>query len=109
MIPRDLFEKMAALALVAIALCGVLSIRAFALDMEDKSDDPAVQYHDSGPLPGDLGGVSSDSSSSLADNILAIRQDMDILLYFVIPCSVAVLIIYLLCKWFCRTFVDSVL
>lgn len=106
MVPRDLFEKMAALALVAILLLGILSFRAFAVDVEDS---PEILYKDSGPLPGDFGDVPPELTASLAADISAIRQDIDIFLYFVIPCSVAVLIVYLLCKWFCRTFVDSVL
>ena len=99
MVPRDQFEKMAVLALVAILLVGILSIKAFALDDENDGFEESIIYQDSGIPPID----------SFREDVSAIRQDLDILLYFVIPASAAVLFVYLLCKWFCRTFVDSVL
>ena len=89
MVPRDLFNKMAVLALVAIILLCVLFVQAFAIEPDEYDD-----YLDSGPIAGE---------------IAAIRRSLEIILYFVIPCSVAVLVVYLLCKWFCSTFVDSVL
>lgn len=57
MIPRDQFEKMAVLALVAILLLAVLSIQAFATDMDDGLEKD-TSYHDSGILPGYPGGSS---------------------------------------------------
>ena len=102
MVPRDLFDRMAALALVAIVLLGILSLDAFAAE---------APYQDSGAAIGDLEGPggSEEPSGSLLAEVAGIRQDMDIILYFVIPVSAAVLFVYLLCKWFCGTFVDSVL
>jgi len=99
LVPRDLFEKMAFLALVAILLVGALSIRAFAAEPDE--------YLDSGPVVEEY--EPGDEVSALLTEISAIRRSNEIFLYFVIPCSVAVLIVYLLCKWFCSTFVDSVL
>ena len=102
MVPRDLFDKMAALALVAIALLAVFSLDAFA------ADNP---YQDSGFVAEDPEGPggSEEPPGDLLTEVAGIRRDMDIFLYFVIPVSVAVLFVYLLCKWFCGTFVDSVL
>lgn len=106
MVPRDLFDRMAILALVAIILFCSLFVRAFATETEE--------YLDSGPIieaPGEGDELSGqeEASSVLLSEIAAIRRSLEIILYFVIPCSVAVLVVYLLCKWFCSTFVDSVL
>ena len=103
MVPRELFNKMAVLALVAIILSCSLFVRAFATETED--------YLDSGPVIEALGDGDEPPSqeATLLSEIAAIRQSLEIILYFVIPCSVAVLVVYLLCKWFCSTFVDSVL
>lgn len=103
MVPCDLFDRMAILALVAIILFCSLFVRAFATETED--------YLDSGPVieaPGD-GDEPPSQEATLLSEVAAIRQSLEIILYFVIPCSVAVLVVYLLCKWFCSTFVDSVL
>ena len=105
MVPRDLFNKMAVLALVAIILLCVLFVQAFAIEPAEYDD-----YLDSGPIAGDIEGEEPPAdSATLLSEIAAIHQSLDIILYFVIPCSVAVLVVYLLCKWFCRTFVESVL
>ena len=48
MVPRDQFEKMAVLALVAILLVGILSIKAFALDDENDGFEESIIYQDSG-------------------------------------------------------------
>ena len=95
MVPRDLFDKMSALALVAIVLVAILSLEAFAAE---------IPYQDSG-----VALEESEEPPGLLAEVAGIRQDMDIILYFVIPVSAAVLFVYLLCKWFCGTFVDSVL
>lgn len=107
MVPRDLFNKMAILALVAIILLFAMFVRALAAEPEE--------YLDSGPVieePGEGGELSEpgqEEADSLLSEVAAIRQSLDIILYFVIPCSVAVIVVYLLCKWFCSTFVESVL
>lgn len=105
MVPRDVFNRMAVLALVAIILLCALFVRAFATETDEYDD-----YLDSGPIAGDIDGEGPPAdSSALLSEIAAIHQSLDIILYFVIPCSAAVLMVYLLCKWFCSTFVDSVL
>ena len=43
------------------------------------------------------------------DNIAAIRRDLDILVYAVIPVAAAVFLIWKFCLWFYRTFVESAL
>ena len=101
MIPRDQFEKMAVLALVAILLLAVFSIQAFATDMDDSFEED-TSYHDSGILPGYPGG-------SFPEDVAAIRRDLEILLYFVVPASAALLFVYLLGRWFYSTFISSVL
>ena len=101
MIPREQFEKMAVLALVAILLLAVFSIQAFATDMDDGLEKD-TSYHDSGILPGYPGG-------SFPEDVAAIRRDLEILLYFVVPASAAILFVYLLGRWFYSTFVASVL
>ena len=102
MVPRDLFNKMAALALVAIFLVAVLSLQAFAA--ETLYQDSGVEIADpEGP------GGSEEPPGDLLAEVVLIRRDMDIFLYFVIPVSAAVLFVYLFCRWFCSTFVDSVL
>ncbi len=101
MVPRDLFDKMAALALVAIALVAILSLEAFAAE---------APYQDSGVVAEESEGPGgSEEPPGLLAEVAGIRRDMDIILYVVIPVSAAVLFVYLLCKWFCSTFVDSVL
>ena len=106
MVPRDLFDRMAILALVAIILFCSLFVRAFATETEEYLDSgPIIEVPGEGDeLPGQV-----EASSVLLAEIAAIRRSLEIILYFVIPCSVAVLVVYLLCKWFCSTFVDSVL
>ena len=101
MVPRDLFNKMAALALVAIILLCVLFVRAYASETEE--------YLDSGPVILDESEEPPVDPSALFSEIAAIHQSLDIMLYFVIPCSAAVLVVYLFCKWFCSTFFESVL
>ncbi len=103
MVPRDLFDRMAILALVAIVLFCSLFVRAFAVETDEYLDSGPVIVDDNGEPP------IGEASSSLLSEVAAIRQSLEIILYFVIPCSVAVLVVYLLCKWFCRTFVESVL
>lgn len=102
MVPRDLFDRMAALALVAIALLLVFSLDAFAAE---------ASYQDSGVMLEDPEGPggSEEPPASLLAEVAGIRQDIDIILYFIIPVSAAVLFVYLFCRWFCGTFVDSVL
>ena len=100
MIPREQFEKMAVLALVAILLLAVFSIQAFATDMDDGLEKD-TSYH-SGILPGYPGG-------SFPEDVAAIRRDLEILLYFVVPASAALLFVYLLGRWFYSTFISSVL
>jgi hypothetical protein len=104
MVPRDLFDRMAILALVAIILFCSLFVRAFAVEADEYLDSGPVIVDDNGEPP-----ISTEDSSSLLSEVAAIRQSLEIILYFMIPCSVAVLVVYLLCKWFCRTFVESVL
>ena len=43
------------------------------------------------------------------DNLAAIRRDLDILVYAVIPVAAAVFLIWKFCLWFYRTFVESAL
>lgn len=105
MVPRDLFNRMAVLALVAIILLCALFVRAFASETDNHDE-----YLDSGFIAGDTEGEEPPiDPTALFSEIAAIHQSLDIMLYFVIPCSAAVLVVYLLCKWFCSTFVDSVL
>lgn len=137
MVPRDLFNRMAILALVAILLAAALSLQAFAAEddfqdsgffpgdtTEDPSGDlsggPSEPYpEDSSPdgseIPPDE--PSEDEPTTLPDDIppglvedvSAIRQSLEILLYFVIPFSAALLFVYKFCMWFYYTFVRSVL
>jgi len=94
MVPRDQFNKMAALALVAIILVALLSFKAFALE---------VDYIDSGPPP-EQGG-----STDLLAEITSIRQSLDLILYFVIPFACAFFLVWKFCYWFYDTFIGSVL
>lgn len=112
MVPHNSFEKMALLALVAILLCGVLSIRALAVESDGYVDSgPLSEDFETGaPIPEDFEtGTDGSDLSLLLSEISAIRQSSEIFLYFVIPIAAAVLFVYQLCKWFCSTFVDSVL
>ena len=43
------------------------------------------------------------------DNLAAIRRDLDILVYAIIPVAAAVFLIWKFCLWFYRTFVESAL
>ena len=104
MVPQDLFNKMAVLALVAIILFCSFFVRAFATEADNHSE-----YLDSGPVILDESEEPPVDPSALFSEIAAIHQSLDIMLYFVIPCSAAVLLVYLFCKWFCSTFVESVL
>jgi len=134
MVSRDLFNKMAILALVAILLAAALSLEASAAE-----DD----FHDSGPpvdsgteilpdssveeLPDnplekpspvdpsdelvkdDPGGVAGSDFVELLAEISGIRQSFDIFLYFAIPYCIAALFVYKFCVWFYYTFIGSVL
>lgn len=95
MVPQDLFYKMAVLALVAIILLSLLSFKAFALD------GGYEEYMDSGPV-GEQGG-------SLSSDVAAIRQMMELVLYFAIPFAFAVMLVYKFCMWFYYTFIRTVL
>ena len=107
MVPRDLFNKMAILALVAIILLFSMFVRAFAAEPDEYLDSgPVIEKPREGDEPLE---PDPEDAASLLFEVSAIRQSLDIILYFVIPCSVAVLVVYLLCKWFCSTFVESVL
>ena len=78
---------------------------AFATETEEYLDSgPIIEAPGEGDeLPGQV-----EASSVLLSEIAAIRRSLEIILYFVIPCSVAVLVVYLLCKWFCSTLVERV-
>lgn len=54
-------------------------------------------------------GVSPAGWETMAADIAAIRQSLDILLYFVIPFSFALFICWKLGQWFYCTFIRSVL
>lgn len=94
MVPRDQFYRMAALALIALILLVVVSVRAFAMEAPE-------EYLDSG--------VPLAAGETLAADIAAIRQSLDVLLYFVAPFSFALFVCWKLGQWFYCTFIESVL
>jgi len=94
MVPRDQFNKMAALALVAIIMLALLSFKAFAAE---------VDYIDSGPPP-EQGG-----STNLLTEVTSIRRSLDLILYFVIPFAFVFFLVWKFCVWFYDTFVRGVL
>lgn len=53
-------------------------------------------------------GVPPDQPT-MEENISAIRRDLDVLLYGVLPLSIIILVFYLGCRWFKHTFIDSAL
>ena len=81
MVPRDLFDRMAILALVAIILFCSLFVRAFATETEEYLDSgPIIEVPGEGDeLPG-----QAEASSVLLSEIAAIRRSLEIILYFVI-------------------------
>lgn len=97
MVPRDLFNKMAALALVALILLVLVSFKAFALE---------EYYIDSGPPP-DPG--EREALGTLLGEVVLIRQMLELLLCFVIPFGCAAWLVYKFCMWFYYTFIRSVL
>ena len=50
MVPRDLFDKMSALALVAIVLVAILSLEAFAAEIPYQDSGVALEESE-GPAP----------------------------------------------------------
>lgn len=130
MVPRDLFNRMAILVLVAILLAAALSLQAFAAedDFQDSGGSPpensSVETPEPFPEdnpPDDSGNFSDEPSedeptalpeeipTGLLEDVSSIRQSLEIILYFVIPLSAALLFVYKLCMWFYYTFVRSVL
>lgn len=124
MVPKDLFYKMAALALVAIILACLLSLHAFALDVEymDSGHPPQLgvwegefpgsfwgfelpeseQYRDSGdPLEAEAG--------ALLEEVTQIRKMLELILCFIFPFILALWLVYKFCMWFYYTFIRTVL
>ena len=69
MVPRDLFDKMSALALVAIVLVAILSLEAFAAEIPYQDSGVALEESE-GP------GGAQEPPRRLAA-VGGIRQDMD--------------------------------
>lgn len=132
MVPRELFLRMAALALVAILLSAALSLQAFAVgeDFQDSGfpggageELPDVSPDDAPPEPpedapedleGDAGEDSPDPSSEgisdgLAADVHFIRQSIELILYYLFPLGVALFLFVAFCRWFYCTFIGWVL
>lgn len=130
-VPRELFLRMAALALVAILLSAALSLQAFAIG-EDFQDSgitdgaggtlPPVESGDEPqvPLPELPGGTLEDLEDepaplpegildSLAEDVHFIRQSIELLLYCIFPLGVALFLFVAFCRWFYCTFIETVL
>ena len=130
-VPRELFLRMAALALVAILLSAALSLQAFAIG-EDFQDSgitdgvggtlPPVESGDEPqvPLPELPGGTLEDLEDepaplpegildSLAEDVHFIRQSIELLLYCIFPLGVALFLFVAFCRWFYYTFLELVL
>ena len=97
MIPRDQFERMAALALVAIILSLAFACQAYASE---------TGYIDSG-IPPEQG--EGGTPGTLLGEVILIRQLLELLLCFVIPFAVAAWLVYKFCMWFYYTFIRMVL
>lgn len=130
MVPRDLFNRMAILALVAILLAAALSLQAFAAEdgfqdsggsppenssaetsepiPEDNPPDDSGNFLDK-PLEDEPILLPDEIPPGLLEDVASIRKSLEIILYFVIPLSAALLFVYKLCMWFYYTFVRSVL
>lgn len=128
-VPRELFLRMAALALVAILLSAALSLQAFAIgeDFQDSgiTDGAGEELPDVSPddtpsedvpedLEGETGGDSpaplpEGISDSLAEDVHFIRQSIELLLYCIFPLGVALFLFVAFCRWFYCTFLELVL
>lgn len=128
-VPRELFLRMAALALVAILLSAALSLQAFAAgeDFRDSgiTDGAGEELPDVSPddtpsedVPEDLEGETGDDSpaplpegisDSLAEDVHFIRQSIELLLYCIFPLGVALFLFVAFCRWFYCTFLELVL
>lgn len=128
-VPRELFLRMAALALVAILLSAALSLQAFAIeeDFQDSgiTDGAGEELLDVPPddtppedVPEDLEGETGDDSpaplpegisDSLAEDVHFIRQSIELLLYCIFPLGVALFLFVAFCRWFYCTFLELVL
>ena len=105
MIPQDQFDRMAALALVAILLLFTFACQAYAAE---------TGYLDSGPPPEQVEGEGSGelleaAAGTFLGEIILIRQLLELMLYFALPFAVAALLVYKFCMWFYHTFIRTVL
>ena len=70
-------------------------------------DEEEVQLLDSGKVLDS--GLPPDVPSSLEKDVSAIRRDLDLILYQLTPLGIICFLFVWFCKWFKRTFVDSIL
>jgi len=114
--------KAICLVLSILFFLGFVSLQAFAAEEDVKYQDTGFVDglggeeippggSDSESVPGDFpdGDIPAEDLTVFFDNIAAIRRDTELLTYFVIPCSCAVLAVYKFYKWFYSTFIESVL
>lgn len=70
-------------------------------------DEEEVQLLDSGKVLDS--GLPPDVPSSLEKDVSAIRRNLDLILYQLTPLGIICFLFVWFCKWFKRTFVDSIL
>lgn len=70
-------------------------------------DEEEVQILDSGKVLDS--GFPPDYPTSLEQDVSAIRRDLDLILYQLTPLGIICFLFVWFCKWFKRTFVDSIL
>ncbi len=112
--------KAISLVLAILFFLGFVSLQAFAAEEE-------IPYQDTNMVEGTDGGTHPPSGGSeseldfpdgeippeewitFLEDVSAIRRDTELFIYFVIPFSWAILILYKSYRWFCSTFIESVL
>lgn len=112
--------KAISLVLAILFFLGFVSLQAFAAEEEIPYQDTNMAEGTDGEVPPPNGGFESEFNfpdgdippeewTTFLDDVFAIRRDTELFIYFVIPFSWAILILYKSYRWFCSTFIESVL